>query len=115
MALRERSAAWRPPANTRPILAWAGNAGCACFRRTRSFRCSSSTRPWPISRDIAEKPGGNMPTVFVRFALTLITVLAMQGAALAATRIKLLYTASPPFLGAFVAQDQGFFRKRGLD
>jgi NitT/TauT family transport system substrate-binding protein len=51
----------------------------------------------------------------LRFGVALIIIVALEGTSSAATKIKLLYTASPPFLASFVAQDQGFFGKRGLD
>jgi NitT/TauT family transport system substrate-binding protein len=56
-----------------------------------------------------------MPKILARLSFTLIFALALQGGASAATKIKLLYTAAPPFLASFVAQDQGFFSKRSLD
>lgn len=46
--------------------------------------------------------------------LTIATTLA-AGSALAGTKVTLMYTASAPFASAFVAKDQGFFEKHGVD
>jgi NitT/TauT family transport system substrate-binding protein len=42
-------------------------------------------------------------------------VAALAFPAQAATKITLVYTAVPSFLGAFVAKEQGYFDRRGLD
>lgn len=52
---------------------------------------------------------------FLSLCLALVSVISLQSGALGATKFKLLYTATPPFLAAYVAQDQGFFSKRGLE
>jgi NitT/TauT family transport system substrate-binding protein len=36
-------------------------------------------------------------------------------ASFAGAKVKIIYTAAPPYLASFVAQDQGFFAKNGLD
>ncbi len=48
------------------------------------------------------------------FAMALAGVL-LSGAASAQTKINLMYTAVSAYGAAFVAKDQGFFAKRGLD
>ena len=53
-----------------------------------------------------------------KFIVGLATALAVclgAGAAAAQTKIKLMHTASAAYVSAFVAKDQGFFEKRGLD
>lgn len=46
----------------------------------------------------------------------LVASLALTPAAvMAATKVKLMYTATAPFVTAFVAKDQGFFEKHGVD
>ena len=53
---------------------------------------------------------------FFRLALVcLAATLAFGPAAHAATKIKLMYTAVAPYMASFIAKDQGFFEKRGLD
>ena len=49
------------------------------------------------------------------FAVLLVASLAGAGSAAAATSIKLLYTAGDSFTESYVAKDQGFFLKHGLD
>ncbi len=59
----------------------------------------------------------NFRTVTSRcFALTLLVCLSTaQAQAQTRTKVTLLYTAVSAYLSAFVAKDQGFFEKRGLD
>ena len=47
--------------------------------------------------------------------LATAAVLVSAAAASAAEKITLMYTATAPFVSAFVAKDQGFFEKHGLD
>jgi NitT/TauT family transport system substrate-binding protein len=49
------------------------------------------------------------------FAVILVASLAGAGPAAAATPITLLYTAGDSFTETYVAKDQGFFSKHGLD
>jgi NitT/TauT family transport system substrate-binding protein len=51
----------------------------------------------------------------MRFVAMLAAALAIAGAASAQTKIRVAYTATGGFIGAFVAADKGFFEKRGLD
>jgi NitT/TauT family transport system substrate-binding protein len=47
--------------------------------------------------------------------LAIMAALALGGAAQAQTKVRLAYTATGGFLGAFIAADKGFFKQRGLD
>jgi NitT/TauT family transport system substrate-binding protein len=47
--------------------------------------------------------------------LAIAAALAFAGGAQAQTKVRLAYTATGGFLGAFVAADKGFFAKHGLD
>ena len=47
--------------------------------------------------------------------LAACAVLATSPAAEAATKVRVMYTAVAPYASAFIAKDQGFFEKRGLD
>lgn len=49
------------------------------------------------------------------FALTLATAITPCIAAVASTKVVVGYTAIPDFAAAFIAKEQGFFAKRGLD
>jgi len=49
------------------------------------------------------------------FAVVVVLCIAGAGAATAATPIKLLYTAGDSFTESYVAKDQRFFSKHGLD
>lgn len=52
----------------------------------------------------------------LRLALVCVApMLVFTPSAQAATKIKLMYTAVAPYMAAYVAKDQGFFEKRGLD
>ena len=55
---------------------------------------------------------GRLPA---RAALAIAAVILMASPGTAATKIKLLYTAVSPYMASWVAKDQGFFEKRGLD
>jgi NitT/TauT family transport system substrate-binding protein len=48
-------------------------------------------------------------------AMLTLAALALGGPAHAQTKVRLAYTATGGFIGAFVAQDKGFFAKHGLD
>ena len=50
-----------------------------------------------------------------RAAVALIVFAFTGNVSVAATKVKIIYTAAPPYLASFVAQDQGFFAKNGLD
>jgi NitT/TauT family transport system substrate-binding protein len=49
------------------------------------------------------------------FIAAVIIACTLIGAAQAATKVTLTYTASAPYMASFIAKDQGFFDKRGLD
>ncbi len=49
------------------------------------------------------------------FALLAAAILGWAGPAVAQTKITLLFTAGDSFTESYVAKDQGFFAKRGLD
>jgi NitT/TauT family transport system substrate-binding protein len=52
----------------------------------------------------------------MKFKITLVTCLALMAApAHAATKIRLMYTAVSGYAASFIAKDQKFFEKRGLD
>ena len=44
-----------------------------------------------------------------------LAAIAAAGPAAAQQQIRLMYTATNSFCAAFVAQEQGFFKKRGVD
>ncbi len=46
---------------------------------------------------------------------SLVAMTCLAGAATAQTKLTVGYTGANAFMGAFVAKDQGFFAKRGLD
>ena len=49
------------------------------------------------------------------FVAAIVAFGLSAGSAVAATKITLLYNASAALAAAFIAKDQGFFAKRGLD
>ena len=53
---------------------------------------------------------GRIVSAFVMAACALTCTASFAG-----TKVKIIYTAAPPYLASFVAQDQGFFAKNGLD
>jgi NitT/TauT family transport system substrate-binding protein len=53
---------------------------------------------------------GRIVSAFVVAACALTCTASFAG-----TKVKIIYTAAPPYLASFVAQDQGFFAKNGLD
>ena len=50
-----------------------------------------------------------------RITFAACIALATVTAAEAATKVRVMYTAVAPYASAFIAKDQGFFEKRGLD
>ena len=50
-----------------------------------------------------------------RIVLAACVAFSTVSAAAAATKVRLMYTAVAPYASAFIAKDQGFFEKRGLD
>jgi NitT/TauT family transport system substrate-binding protein len=50
-----------------------------------------------------------------KILLSACALLATIAVAQAATKVRVMYTAVAPYAAAFIAKDQGFFEKRGLD
>src|SRR6185437_1576116 len=88
---------------------------CGFTPRPRRAGPRNRQRPHSPSNPALGRSGNQGSIMRSAFAVILVASLAGAGPAAAATPITLLYTAGDYFTETYVAKDQGFFSKHGLD